>query len=117
MENNKDKGPKRKLRALRYKRKATPSKVKDDEDVGFNTGVAPVIAIWKTRSRIVGKKPIKAAGPKQNTGPAASATIAVFSSKNLRKRAKVDLNINRMTAPNNELLLEGFLDKSILVFL
>ncbi|XTI86864.1 hypothetical protein V2W45_1341742 [Cenococcum geophilum] len=49
MEDNKNKRPKRKLRALRYKRKATPSKVEDNKDIGSNTGVAPVIAIQKTR--------------------------------------------------------------------
>ena len=107
MEDNKDKCPKRRLRALKHKRKATPSKVKDDKDVGSNTGVAPATVTRRTRLGVAGKKPIKAASPKvrakkapiiktkvsklkiirakqqQNTRPTTSATTIASSSKNL----------------------------------
>ena len=64
IEDNKDRYPKRRLRASRRKRKATPSKVKDDGDIGSDTGIAPATIIWKIRLCAVGKKPIKAAGPR-----------------------------------------------------
>ena len=64
IEDNKDKRPKRKLRVLRHKRKATPSKVKDNKDIGSNTSIAAVIVIRKTHLYTVGKKPIKATSPK-----------------------------------------------------
>ena len=61
MEDNKDKCSKYKPKVLRYKYKATPSKVKDDKDIGFNTSTAPITVIRKTHSRITGKKAIDTA--------------------------------------------------------
>jgi hypothetical protein len=64
MEDNKDGRPKRRPRVSRRKRKATPSKVKDDGDIGSNTSAAPITVTRKIRLRVAGKKPIKAAGPR-----------------------------------------------------
>ena len=125
IEDNKDRYPKRRLRASRRKRKATPSKVKDDGDIGSDAGIAPATVIRKTRLRAAGKKPIKAASPKvrakkapvtkaktsklkiiqakqQNTGSATSHTTVASSSKTLRKRVKVNPNGSRITAPNDK---------------
>jgi hypothetical protein len=51
-------------RASRRKRKAMPSKVEDDGDIGSNASVAPATVIRKTRLRAAGKKPVEAAGPR-----------------------------------------------------
>ena len=106
IEDDKDGHPKCRLRVSRRKRKAIPSKVKDDRDIGSNTGVVPTTVTQKIRLRVAGKKPIIAAGPivrakkapvikakasklkilrakQQNTGSATSPTTAVSSSKTL----------------------------------
>ena len=64
MEDNEDKRPKYKLKVLRYKHKATPSKVKNDEDINFNTSIVPIMVIKKTYLRVMGKKAINTAVPK-----------------------------------------------------
>ena len=64
IEDNKDRRSKRRLRVSRYKYKATPSKVKDDGDIGSNASIVPATIIQKIRLCIAGKKPIKAAGPR-----------------------------------------------------
>ena len=64
MEDDKDGRPKPRLRVSRRKRKAMPSKVEDDGDIGSDAGVAPATITRKIRSRAAGKKPIKAAGPR-----------------------------------------------------
>ena len=125
MEDNKDKYPKYKLKVLRYKHKATPSKIKDDKNIGFNTSIAPIIVIRKIYLYIIGKKAINTTVPKiqvkkafiiktkanklktsrakqWNTKSATSFTTIVFLSKNLQKCIKVDFNISRMTGPDNE---------------
>ena len=125
MEDDEDKRPKRKPKVSRRKRKATPSEVEDDEDVGSDTGAAPATVTRKTRSRAAGKKAVDAAVPKvrakkasvvktkankpktsrakqRNTGSATSPATVASSSKNPRKRAKVDPNVGRMTGPDNE---------------
>jgi hypothetical protein len=125
MEDDEDGRPKPTPRASRRKRKATPSEVEDDGDVGSDAGAAPATVTRKTRSRAAGKKPVEAAGPRvrakkapvikaktskpkttrakqQNTGSATSPTTVASSSKTPRKRAKVDPNVGRMTAPDDE---------------
>ena len=64
IEDDEDRYPKRRLRVSRCKRKATPSEVEDDGDIGSDAGVAPATIIQKIRLRAAGKKPIKAAGPR-----------------------------------------------------
>ena len=64
MENNKNKCPKHKLKPLKYKHKATPSKVKYNKYIGSNISVAPIIVTKKTYLYIVGKKAVNTAVPK-----------------------------------------------------
>ena len=64
MEDDEDKRPKYKPKVSRCKRKATPSKVKDDEDIGFNTGTAPMTVTRKICLYIAGKKAINTTVPK-----------------------------------------------------
>ena len=64
MEDDKDKYPKYKLKVLRFKYKAMPSKVKDNKDIGFNTSIVPVIVIRKMCLYITGKKAINTTVPK-----------------------------------------------------
>jgi hypothetical protein len=58
MEDNEDKYPKHKLKVLRYKYKATPSKVKNNKNISFNTSTVPTIVIRKMYLYITGKKVI-----------------------------------------------------------
>ena len=61
MENNKNKYFKYKLKVLRYKYKAIPSKVKNNKDINFNTSIAPIIIIKKIYLYIADKKAINTA--------------------------------------------------------
>ena len=64
MEDNKNKYLKHKPKISRYKCKATPSEVKNNKDIGFNTSTAPAMVIKKTHLYIAGKKAVNAAVPK-----------------------------------------------------
>ena len=64
MEDNKDKYFKYKLKVLRYKHKAIPSKVKDNKNIDFNTSIVLIIVIRKTYLYTVGKKAINTTIPK-----------------------------------------------------
>jgi hypothetical protein len=58
MEGNKDKYLKYKLKVLKYKYKATPSKVKNNKDIGFNINIAPATVIKNIYLYTTGKKAI-----------------------------------------------------------
>ena len=64
IEDNKDKCFKCRLKVLKHKYKALPSKVKDNKDIGSNTGIAPIIVTQRIYLGVVGKKPIKITSPK-----------------------------------------------------
>ena len=64
MEDDKDKYPKYKLKVLKYKRKATPSKVKDNKDINFNISIVPTTVIRKTCLYIINKKAVNTTIPK-----------------------------------------------------
>ena len=125
MEDNKNKHPKHKLKVLRYKRKATPSKVKDDKNIDFNTNIVPMMVIRKTHLYIIGKKAINTAvlkvrakkafiiktkanklktlwAKQWNIKSATSSATMAFLSKNPQKCVKVDPNISKMTGPDNK---------------
>ena len=61
MEDNENKYPKYKLKILRYKHKAIPSKVKDNKDINFNTSTVPITVIRKMCLYIADKKAVNTA--------------------------------------------------------